>query len=186
MICSWDLDPILTLSNEYLSFYHSSIATTILHLSGIQSNPGELVPKETFTHSQLSWSSIVRYLLPPSFMIYGFLFVQFTCLTVFSTISLQVFLVYLLAWHPPLHTPYISSPNHCHLFTARAHIIATCFAVVVFCCYNVKYSDFCSSVSDSIDKLVNDRLTQHSSVSFCHLFFSDLLVLVKQFGESCF
>ena len=24
-------------------------------------------------------------------------------------------LVYLLAWHPPLHTPYISSPNH-HLF----------------------------------------------------------------------
>jgi len=30
----------------------------------------------------------------------------------FSTISLQFFLVYLLAWHPPLHTPYISSPNH--------------------------------------------------------------------------
>ena len=27
-------------------------------------------------------------------------------------------LVYLLAWHPPLHTPYISLPNHCRLFAA--------------------------------------------------------------------
>ena len=33
-------------------------------------------------------------------------------------------LVYLLAWHPPLHTPYISSPNHCLLFAAHAHTIA--------------------------------------------------------------
>ena len=31
-------------------------------------------------------------------------------------------LVYLLAWHPPLHTPYISSPNQCLLFAAHAHI----------------------------------------------------------------
>jgi len=28
--------------------------------------PGELVPEETFTHSHLSWSSIILYLLPPS------------------------------------------------------------------------------------------------------------------------
>ena len=28
-------------------------------------------------------------------------------------------LVYLLAWHRPLHTPYISSPNHCLLFAAH-------------------------------------------------------------------
>jgi len=34
-------------------------------------------------------------------------------------------LVYLLAWHSPLHTPYISSPNHCLLFAAHAHTIAT-------------------------------------------------------------
>ena len=34
------------------------------------------------------------------------------------------------AWHPPLHTPNISSPNHCLLFMAHAHTIATCFAVV--------------------------------------------------------
>jgi len=39
-------------------------------------------------------------------------------------------LVYLLAWHPPLHTPYISSLNHYLLFAAHAHTIATCFAVV--------------------------------------------------------
>ena len=44
----------------------------------------------------------------------------------------QVFFVYLLAWHPPLHTPYISSPNHCHLFAAHAHTITACFAVSVY------------------------------------------------------
>jgi len=39
-------------------------------------------------------------------------------------------LVYLLAWHRPLHTPYISSPNLYLLFAAYAHTIATCFVVV--------------------------------------------------------
>jgi len=39
-------------------------------------------------------------------------------------------LVYLLAWYPPIHTPYISSPNHYLLFATHAHTIATCFAVV--------------------------------------------------------
>jgi len=43
-------------------------------------------------------------------------------------------LVYLLAWYPPLHTPYISSPNHCLLFAAHAHTIATCSAVVLRLC----------------------------------------------------
>jgi len=42
-------------------------------------------------------------------------------------------LVYLLAWHPQLHTPYISSSIHCLLFAAHAHTIATCFAVVRLC-----------------------------------------------------
>jgi len=44
-------------------------------------------------------------------------------------------LVYLLAWHPPLHTPYISSPNHYLLFTTHAHTIAICFAVVPRLCH---------------------------------------------------
>jgi len=43
-------------------------------------------------------------------------------------------LIYLLAWHPAVHTPYISSSNHCLLFAAHAHIIATCFAVVPRLC----------------------------------------------------
>jgi len=47
----------------------------------------------------------------------------------FSTIS-KFSLVYRFAWHPQLHTPYISSPNRCLLFTTHAHTIATCFAVV--------------------------------------------------------
>jgi len=50
--------------------------------------------------------------------------------------SLSKFLlVYLLAWHLPLHTKYISSPNHCLLFTAHAHTITTCFAVVLRLCH---------------------------------------------------
>ena len=39
-------------------------------------------------------------------------------------------LVYLLVWSPPPHIPYISSPNQCLLFTAHAHTITTCFALV--------------------------------------------------------
>ena len=39
-------------------------------------------------------------------------------------------LVYLLVWSPPPDIPYISSPNQCLIFTAHAHTIATCFAVV--------------------------------------------------------
>ena len=34
-----------------------------------------------------------------------------------------------------LHTPCISSPNHCLLFAAHAHTIATCFAVVPKLCH---------------------------------------------------
>jgi len=49
-------------------------------------------------------------------------------------------LVYLLAWHPPLHTPYMSSSNHCLLFTADAHTIATCFAVLPRLCHLILVS----------------------------------------------
>jgi len=34
-------------------------------------NPGEPVPEETFTHSHLSWSLIIPYLLPPSITNHG-------------------------------------------------------------------------------------------------------------------
>ena len=46
-------------------------------------NPGELVPEGTFTHSHLSWSSIVPYLLHPSTTNHDILSVQSTHLTVF-------------------------------------------------------------------------------------------------------
>jgi len=49
-------------------------------------------------------------------------------------------LVYLLAWHSPLHTPHISSPNHCLLFAVHDHTIATCFAVVPRLCYLILVS----------------------------------------------
>jgi len=51
-------------------------------LDFVRDNPGEPVPEETFTHSHLSWSSIVPYLLLPSTTIHGILPVQSTCLTV--------------------------------------------------------------------------------------------------------
>ena len=91
----------------------------------VQDNPGELVPEETFTYSHLLWSPIIPYLLPPSITIH----VQFTCLTVFPPLS-KFSLDYFLAWHSPLHTPYISFPNNCLLFAAHAHTITTCFAAV--------------------------------------------------------
>ena len=49
-------------------------------------------------------------------------------------------LVYLFAWHPPLHTPYIYSPNHCLLFATYARIIAACFAVVSRLCHLILVS----------------------------------------------
>jgi len=38
--------------------------------------------------------------------------------------------VYLFAFSPPLHTPYVSLTNQCLLFATHANTIATCFAVV--------------------------------------------------------
>jgi len=40
-------------------------------LDFVWENPGEPVSEETFTHSHLSWSSIVPYLLHPSNTIHG-------------------------------------------------------------------------------------------------------------------
>jgi len=110
-------------------------------LDFVWDNLGEAVPEETFTHSHLSWSSVICYLLPPSITIHGILPVQFACLSVFfRNLSLKFSLVYFLAWHPPLHTPYISSPNHCLLFAECAHTIATCFAEVPRLCHLILVS----------------------------------------------
>ena len=79
----------------------------------VQDNPGDPVPEETFTHSHLSWSSIVPYLLYPFTVVHDILFVQSTHLTIFfHNLSSKFSLVYLLAWHPPLHTPYNHANQH--------------------------------------------------------------------------
>jgi len=65
-------------------------------------NPGEPVPEETFTHTHLSWSSIVPYMLHPSNTIHGFLPVQFTCLTVFFHNLCPTFL-WSASWPGTLH-----------------------------------------------------------------------------------
>ena len=83
----------------------------------------------THTHTQLFYGSMDfvsrykkkhsptnTYLLHPSTTIHGILPVWSTCLTIFPQSLSKFSLVYLLAWHSPLHTPYISSPNHCLLF----------------------------------------------------------------------
>jgi len=49
-------------------------------------------------------------------------------------------LVYLLAWNPPLHTPYNSSPSHCLLFVAHDYTIAAYFAVVPRLCHIILVS----------------------------------------------
>jgi len=103
-------------------------------------NPGEPVPEETFTHythrgHQISLSTSSVYYDPwhPPYSIHSLYSPFPQSLSKFS-------LVYLLAWHSPLHTPYISSPNHCLLFAAHAHTIATCFAVLLRLCHLILVS----------------------------------------------
>jgi len=50
----------------------------------IRHNLDKQISEETCTHSHLSWSSVIPYLLPLSITIHGILPVQLTCLTVFS------------------------------------------------------------------------------------------------------
>jgi len=104
----------------------------------VYDNPGELGPEESFTHSHLSWSSIIPYLLFPCNTIHGILPIQSMRLTVFFHNLSKFSLV--LAWHPPLHTPYISSPNCCLFFATHDHTIAACFAVLPRLCHLILVS----------------------------------------------
>jgi len=71
-------------------------------LDFVLDNRGEPVPEETFTHSHLSWLSIIPYLLPLSIMIHGILPVQFMCLTVFFHNLCPSFL-WSLSWPGTVH-----------------------------------------------------------------------------------
>jgi len=89
------------------------------------------------------------------------------------TQSLSKFsLVYFLAWHPLLHTPYMSSPNHCLLFATHAHTIITYFAVVPRLCHLILISQPFTWNSSSftphihLTVLISDRW---SAISFSFL-----------------
>ena len=98
--------------------------------------PGGPVPEEIFTHSHPSWSSDIRYQLPPSTTVCSIVIVQFTCLKVlFYNLSSGPLLVFFLVWDPLLYTPCISSPNHHLLFTAHARTIAACSSVIPVLCH---------------------------------------------------
>ena len=101
------------------SFYSS--------LDFVQDNLGKQVPEETFTHSHLSWSSIVLYLLHQSNKIQGILPVQFMHLIVFFHNLFPSFL-WSTSSRGTLHFILHTSPNHCLLFV-------TCpYHRNLFCC----------------------------------------------------
>ena len=128
--CSMYVPHMNWLASSILTTTTTTATTTVLW-PFVWDYPGELVSEETFTHSHLSWSSIILYLLPPFTTIHSIFPVQFMCLTVFFAQPLsKSSLVYLSVWYCPLHTPYISSPNHCLIFTIHAHTNATCFTLV--------------------------------------------------------
>jgi len=71
-------------------------------LNVVRDNPHEPVAEETFTYSHLSWSSIIPYLLHPSFMIHSILLVQFTCPTFFFH-NLSPSFLWSTSWPSTLH-----------------------------------------------------------------------------------
>ena len=83
----------------------------------------------------LSWSSIILYLLLPSNMIHSILHVQFMCLTVFFRILCPSFL-WTTSWPGTLHFILYTLSS----FATYAHTIATCFAVVPRLCHLILVS----------------------------------------------
>jgi len=133
---------ILPVTVNYTNFQSHTPACDINHeqiytqpfygsLDYVQDNPCEPVPEETFTHSHLSWSSIIPYRLPPSITIHGILSVQFTCLTVFFH-NLCPSFIWSNSWLDTLHF-ILHTFLHPIIVLFSRHMpitIATCFAVV--------------------------------------------------------
>ena len=72
--------------------------------------------------------------------------------------------------YPPFHTPYISSPNHCLLFTTHAHTIANCFAVVPRLCHLFLVSQFFTRNS-LLPNFTHPSDHSHLCPLKCHLIF---------------
>ena len=118
------LVPLLTMHT------HKYTHTTVLRLSGLC--PEQPVPEETFTHSHLSWSSLIPYLLPPPITNHGILPVQFTCLTVFFH-NLSPSPLCSTSWPGTLNIILHTFLHPIIVFFATcAHTIANCFALVTW------------------------------------------------------
>ena len=61
---------------DYYCYYYL-LVPFYRSLDFVHDNQGEPVLEETFTHSHLSWSSVIPYLLPPSILIHDIHPVQF-------------------------------------------------------------------------------------------------------------
>jgi len=128
---------------SYEHMHAHTHARTHTHLSygsvySVQDNPGEPLPEETFTHSHLSWSSIVPYLLHPSNTIHGILPDQSTRLTVwcilpYMKVSSNIYnvLVVLVDW---CGNPQVSSRQHLSygVYLEVKKIIRTVLCCVVY------------------------------------------------------
>jgi len=122
---------LLTLSLYVRTLYLKSARTTTLYspLSGT-TRMSQHQKKHSPTH--LSWLSTNLYQLfnlPRSTASSLLRAWQSFCTLLSISIS---YLVYLLLWSPPPHTPYISSPNQCLLFATHADTTEGCFAAVPF------------------------------------------------------
>jgi len=112
------------ITNNYYYYYCTTVLWPFDQDTRVNHYQKKQSPTHTYPDHQPSFISFIYYKpqhLPCSIYLLDMLFAQ-----PFSKSSL----VYVLVWNPPLHTPYISSPNHCLLFATNAHTIATCFAVV--------------------------------------------------------
>jgi len=96
--------------SSLISFLHlrQSIASSLFNLRALQPSgtPAADSQQGAMGHSLASCASLLHNLSPRILWSTSFL-------------------------HPTLHTPYISSLNHCHLFATHAHTIATCFALLM-------------------------------------------------------
>jgi len=91
-----------------------------------QDYPGKPISQETFTHSNLSWSSIILYLLPLSTTIDNILPVQFMCLTVF---------LHNLSPSPPWSTSCSGTLHFIHFFIQSLSFCNTCpYQRNLLCC----------------------------------------------------
>jgi len=128
--------------------------------------------KHSLTHTYSDHqSSFISFL----HLLRSILSIQFTCLTVCIAQShFKCCLVYFSVCHPPLHTPYFSSPNHCLLFATHANTIATCFAVVPRLCHlilvslSTRYFELCLTLTPHIHPII--LISAHwSAISFSFL-----------------